>query len=96
MVELMHIYDDFSQLTPYDEDYPTYEELGYTSVFKRMSIPHRLEEYVHHDPDFISFTFGDYPTRSRTSCLKDLDCLVKRVEGITYIALFFLHARWLN
>ena len=51
---------------------PTYEDLGLTSSFERMNILHKIEDYAHHDPEFVSFTFGDFPTRSRTSNLKEI------------------------
>jgi hypothetical protein len=56
-----------------DENTPTYEELGFTSTFERMRIEDRLKVNVHHDPEFVTFTFGDFPTRSRTSHLKDME-----------------------
>ncbi|MFW9890138.1 MAG: hypothetical protein ACFFER_18295 [Candidatus Thorarchaeota archaeon] len=59
---------------PSDDDLnPTYDDLGFTSTFERLNILHMIDEYVHFDPEFVSFTYGDFPTKSRTSNLKDID-----------------------
>ena len=51
---------------------PTYDELGLTSAFERMNILDRIDTNVHHDPEFVTYTYGDFPTGSRTSNLKDM------------------------
>jgi hypothetical protein len=38
-----------------------------------MNILHRIDDNAHHDPEFASFTFGDFPTRPRTSNLKNIE-----------------------
>ena len=63
---------DYIPIPSENKQNPTYEELGLTSVFERMKILHRIDEYVHHDPEFITYTYGDFPTGSRTSNLKDM------------------------
>jgi hypothetical protein len=39
----------------------TYEEIGLTSAFFRIGIEDKLDQGVHHDPEFIGFTYGTRP-----------------------------------
>jgi hypothetical protein len=39
----------------------TYDEIGLASAFRRMGIEDRLGNGVHHDPEFIGFTYGTHP-----------------------------------
>jgi len=63
---------DYIPIPSENEQNPTYDDLRLTSVFERMNIPHRIDENVHHDPEFVTYTYGDFPTGSRTSNLKDM------------------------
>ena len=73
---------DYIPIPSDDERDPTYEELGLSSVFERMNILHRVGERVHHDPEFLTFTYGDFPTLTRTSHLKE----IKRGDLLLFIA----------
>lgn len=63
---------DYIPIPSDNEQNPTYDEIGLTSSFERMNILHRIDDHIHHDPEFVSFTFGDFPTRPRTSNLKEI------------------------
>jgi hypothetical protein len=52
---------------------PTYEELGLTSVFERLKILDKVDRNVHHDPEFVTYTYGDFPMAARTSNLKEMN-----------------------
>ena len=64
---------DYIPIPRSDEEIVTYRLLGLTSTFERMRISNRLDEGVHNDPEFISFTYGDFPTTiSRVSNLQEI------------------------
>ncbi|MHA1389570.1 MAG: hypothetical protein ACTSR9_14155 [Candidatus Thorarchaeota archaeon] len=73
---------DYIPIPSDNEQDSTYDELGLTSAFERLNILHRIDDYTHHDPEFVSFTYGDFPTKSRTSNLKDIE----RGDLILFIA----------
>ncbi|MFW9843085.1 MAG: hypothetical protein ACFFEV_00755 [Candidatus Thorarchaeota archaeon] len=64
---------DYIPIPSENKQNPTYDDLGLTSAFDRMNILHRIDEHVHHDPEFVTYTYGDFPTASRTSNLKEMN-----------------------
>ncbi|MFW9890013.1 MAG: hypothetical protein ACFFER_17660 [Candidatus Thorarchaeota archaeon] len=58
----------------------TYDEIGLASAFRRMGIEDRLDNGVHHDPEFIGFTYGtrpeDWPNVSNLKQIERGDLLV--------------------
>lgn len=73
---------DYIPIPSDNERDPTYDELGLSSAFERMNILHRINEHAHHDPEFVTYTYGDFPTLTRTSHLKN----VERGDLLLFIA----------
>ena len=63
----------------------TYRSIGLESAFRRMGISDKLDDGVHHCPEFETFTYGTYPTtrdNRNVSRLQD----VRRRDWIFFVA----------
>jgi len=48
---------------PHEGATETYDEIGLSSAFRRMNIEDKLYHETHHDPEFIGYTYGNYPEK---------------------------------